>query len=212
MNAIMDRAARMLPGHIKDHVKGRLAALRADRRGSVAIEFALVLPFLMGLLLGGVTVFDMYRFAERTESTTYTIADLIARRDFVDRQNLDDLHATHVALLGGEVKDVRTRISSVVKREVKNGRSKGNGKGKKKYELVVEWTYDSRNVNGCKPATDVPLELVPEIAENDSVVIVETHAEKDLFTDRVTGSQDGSFSNNAVARPRYVSAIGLKPC
>ena len=190
-----------------------LRSLMADGSGVAGIEFAMVAPLLLGLLIGGVTLFDMYRYAERAETVTYTIADLLSRRDFVDKKNLEDLHATHAALLGGTNERTRTRMSSVVKREIKENNGKGKAKGKKKtYELVVEWTYDSENVNECKPADNVPLHLVPDIAVNDSVVIVETDSKKRMFTDRINDTDKVVFVSQAVVRPRYVNAIGLKSC
>ena len=194
-----------------------LGALARDTSGAAAIEFVLVAPLLLGLLLGGVTLFDMYRYAERTEATTFTLADILSREAFVDEQNLADLHATHLALLGGHAEDGRTRISSVVKKATKKckGKSKGKGKGnncKDKIELVAQWTYDSDKPGSCKAAKNLPLKLVPEIAVNDSVVIVETSSTKQLFTDSINDRKENVFSDTAVVRPRYVMALGLRNC
>ena len=183
-----------------------LRSLAADDRGSAGIEFALVVPLLLGLLLGSVTLFDLYRYAERTEATTYTIADLLSRQDLVDRETLDDLHATHAALIGGDPKMVSTRMSSVVKKVTK--RDKKNQPTK--IELVVQWTYDSDKVGECKPAKDLPLDLVPDIAVNDSVLIVETASKKWAMTDRIDGELERSFSDYAIVRPRYRTAVALR--
>ena len=201
MEAVMKRMAAARP----DRSIGRL--LR-DPSGAAGVEFVLVAPLLLGLLLGGVTLFDMYRYAERTEATTYTVADILSREDLVDKQSLADLHATHLALLGGQAEKARTRMSSVVRKVTKKDK-KGNPI---KIELVAQWTYDSDDVNECKPATDLPLDMVPDIALNDSVVIVETNSVKHLFTDKLNGIQKGAFEEMAIVRPRYVNAIGLKDC
>ena len=214
--------SRMATRRLAARIGAKVRSLRSDERGVAGIEFALIAPLLLGLLLGGVTLFDIYRYAERTEATTYTVADLISRSRVLEKNDMADLHATHVALLGTPADKTRTRVSSVFKKEIKakgkgKGKSKGKGKGKGKkdpveFEYVVRWTYDSDRPDSCKPAKNVPLDIIPDIAINDSVLIVETGARKMLFSDMLTTSQEKLYLNQVAIRPRYVPEINLLKC
>lgn len=64
----------------------------ADRRGVVAVEFALVLPVLMLMFLGSYETYLYIRAVSICERTAFTIADLIARRgaNMIDDASGDD--------------------------------------------------------------------------------------------------------------------------
>ncbi len=68
-----------------------LAALPRDRRGAIVVEFALILPILITILLG---CFDATRFVllhQKLDRTASTMADLVAQSDGISVAQLNDL-------------------------------------------------------------------------------------------------------------------------
>ena len=55
------------------------AALAGDRRGAVMIEFALIVPVLVVLLLGALDTGRLVLAHQKADSTAATVADLVAR-------------------------------------------------------------------------------------------------------------------------------------
>jgi Flp pilus assembly protein TadG len=58
----------------------RLRDLRGDRRGVAAIEFAIVLPFMLVLYIGGVELGDGMAIQVKVTNTTHTVADLVTQQ------------------------------------------------------------------------------------------------------------------------------------
>ena len=219
------RALRAHRGALADRLTRRLRAkrraFRDDESGVAALEFVIIAPVMFGLLLAGVNAFDIYRYAEIAERTTYTVADILSREDLVDTAALNQIHDTHVALLGPQALVPRTRIISVENEEIK----KGNGKSHdpKKGKLKVAWAYDSAS-GGPVTVTTVPTDLVPEVAIGESVLIVFTYSANRRVTEFLSSStweslgarlKDdselfGAHLNTAVIRPRYTLSVDYR--
>ena len=58
---------------------GSLVRLARNISGMAAIEFALILPVMLLIYLGGFDVMHMVRAADKVESTSKTLADLVAQ-------------------------------------------------------------------------------------------------------------------------------------
>ncbi len=76
----------------------RLPSLLGDRRGIAAVEFALIAPALIFLVMG---VFEMsFRFRASEEATRYVheVADLVSRETELTSDKLEDIYnaATHM--------------------------------------------------------------------------------------------------------------------
>lgn len=61
----------------------RIAALRTDRRGIAATEFALIAPFLIFLYVGSVQLADAISASRKVTVTTRTLADLTSQYNSV---------------------------------------------------------------------------------------------------------------------------------
>ena len=71
-----------------------LRAFASARRGAVAIEFAIIVPVLVALILGGV---DMGRYAllhQKAQRTAATVADLIAGDPILTDTTIDGMMAS----------------------------------------------------------------------------------------------------------------------
>lgn len=66
-------------------------SLADDRRGVLPVEFALVLPVLILLLIGGADVTWLYIANNKVQRAAAVIADLTARTNSIHRSDVDDL-------------------------------------------------------------------------------------------------------------------------
>lgn len=183
---------------------GLLARLRRDARGLAGVEFALVFPLLAMLFAGGFTLFEMFRFAERLEASTATVADIVSRQPTVDDASMARFHQTFAHLVKLPQNEAMIRITSiehVVTEEGKNGAPDTT-------EMQVRWVYDTRTGITTTPA-NLPMNKLPIIAVDDSVLVVESWATGD--TTFKTLSENGLYSADydsmAMVRPRYVAKI-----
>ena len=161
--------------------------LLRETGGSTIVEFALLAPILLTVLLGSVTAFDMFRNAQNVEKATFTIGDMLSRQTVMTESTLTGM----LVLLQNMVPtagDGGLRISSVAK-------DKG--------VLVRRW---SRRVGSNVPDTPLPADILPDIAEGDSVLITESFVPHAAM---VAGFGFGNitFQSKAAHRPRFIIAI-----
>ena len=168
----------------------KFKAWRRDASGSTIVEFALLAPVLLTVLLGSVTAFDMYRNAQNVEKATFTIGDMLSREKVVTGAKLNDMldllrHLVPTSSDGG------LRITSITK---KNG------------VYVVQWT---RKLGNNVPDTPIPVAMVPNIVSGDSIVLTESYVPHEAM---VAGFGFGNivFHSQAAHRPRFVTSIPLQ--
>ncbi|NGP19388.1 hypothetical protein G5575_18670 [Devosia chinhatensis] len=154
------------------------------------IEFALLAPILIALLLGTVTLFDLFRNFQSVEKATFTVGDMMSRQTEMDQARLDEMlvllkHMVPSADDGG------LRVSSV-----------SNSGGR----LVVNW---SEKTGSAIPVTPVNTAGLPSIAEGDSVLVTESFVPHRALVDSF-GLDALTFRGHAAHRPRSVSAISFK--
>ena len=165
-----------------------LRRLLGHQGGASAVEFALLTPIALLLLMGSVTLFDLFRHQQNAEKATFTVGDILSRDTAIGGGRVNDMLAllknmVVVAVDGG------LRVSSVVQ----------NSSG-----LQIVWTQRAGNTVPM-PAT-VDLSKVPTLAVGDSVLITETFApHRAMFAgfsvDRII------YHNVAITRPRFVQRI-----
>jgi len=164
---------------------------RKDDRGVSGIEFALLLPLLLALLLGTVTIFDLFRTAQSAEKSTFSVGDMISRHTSADTSLLNEM-VTFVEKTVSLSGKARMRVSSI---------SKKSGK------LILDW---SKVVGNTAITLDtLTYDLVPDIAEGDSVILTETYMPYRAFVAGF-GFDRFTFNNKAVHRPRFVGKIAFQ--
>jgi Flp pilus assembly protein TadG len=124
---------------------------KSAKRGSVTVEFALVLPIMLTIYFGLVTITDGYAIKQRVELTSRTISDLTGR---MKTDTINDADVTNVATASATImapydsNGMVMTLASVVVR--KNG---ANLQGQ------VCWSA-SRRVDGSNlSSTTPPVEL-----------------------------------------------------
>lgn len=167
-----------------------LRRLARSRRGVSTIEFALVVPVLVLVLFTASALFLLYRESSRAEAATFTVADILSRRNTVDRGFLDTSYAMFLKMLPADASQVTFRVSSLKM-------TKG--------AFRVDWSFP---VSPLLPLTDAAVleGRLPKIAEGDSLVVVETAVAYVPVVDLI-GLGAGRHVNVAANRPRFTTAI-----
>lgn len=161
--------------------------LRKDERGASIVEFALLVPVLLVLLIGTVTLFDLFRNLQSVEKATFTVGDMMSRQTEMNQATLDRMlslmrHMVPTASDGG------LRVSSIAKEEGM---------------MVVQW---SASVGDAVPITTLPSSVVPDVAEGDSVLLTESFVPHRAFSGAF-GFGAVTFEARSAHRPRFLAQI-----
>lgn len=163
-------------------------SLRRDERGASGVEFALILPLLLAVLLGTVTLFDLFRTAQSAEKGAFTVGDMLSRQTAINSATLTGM----VTFIKNSVDfrgEPRLRVSSI-----------SNVGG----TLTLDWSHTVGNEDIEIAAIDYS--VIPTIAVNDSVILTEVFVPHRAFV-ATFGLDDVIYRNRAVHRPRFVSKI-----
>lgn len=92
----------------------RLKGFRQANAGLAALEFALLAPMMVFLLLGSVDLLNMLDTNRRLENATVSLADVVARDTEVSNDEINGIWAAlDVLMVPGDATNVDVRLSSV---------------------------------------------------------------------------------------------------
>jgi hypothetical protein len=181
---------------------------RADERGAIAVEFALVAGFLFMVLLVSVSLYDAYRAGRRMDYTAGAIADLTTRMAFVTPDSIDDLFATGRILLeqAGPSADLDILIAGI-SNPVGNG-IRGDGSGNPN-DLALDWSFSTSSSLSITQSQLAGLTL-PDIFDGEGVALVRIEGDYNVLFP-VAGLQSSfNFTRQAVRRPRFSDRVLLE--
>ena len=169
-----------------------------DQDGVAAIEFAMVMPFLVLFMVGAVNLFDGYQGAEAYQKAGTTVVDLVTRQEteFGDTER-DMIFATADALLGkyGGSSDFEISITSVVNEFDSDSDP----------TLTIEWSEAN-----IPSAELIEAELInykiPSIAEGGTVILIVMSGSYKSFT-LTDYFGEYSYSRYFIRRPRFLDSI-----
>lgn len=164
---------------------------RRDERGVSVVEFALLLPVLLALLLGTVTLFDLFRTAQSAEKATFTVGDMLSRRTAISDSLLNSM-VTFIAQTVDYEGQAAIRASSV-----------SNSGG----TLVLDWSRVAGNSSITLPQLDYS--DLPDLAVGDSVILTEVHIPHRAFVP-IIGMDHIVYANRATHRPRFIGKIAYQ--
>jgi len=169
-----------------------LKNLREDCRGVVAIEFALMAPVLVIMLLG-VTELNNYMMAARkVGQAAFTAADLISQETDISSSELSELFQAS-RLVMHPLDDTNLTLGAA---SVRYDDDTG--------DPTVDWT-DTYNGGSVSNPTTVATGMG---SAGESVIIVTaTYNYSPLFSLIMSGTY--SLSETSIARPRYIDYVGL---
>lgn len=173
--------------------------LMRDRRGVAAVEFALVLPFMLVLFLGVTELNSALTLDRKVSQAASSVADLVAQADRLKSSEVNDLLKLSRAVLDPYPEaPLKVVVASVWMKEVNQPR--------------VMW---SRAMNTAQWGTNSapPIELPKELTRQKDTYLIVAHAEyehrptfaavlKDVFN-----SATITLSDTYYMRPRVSTSV-----
>ncbi|MEM9106675.1 MAG: hypothetical protein AAGC96_13560 [Pseudomonadota bacterium] len=172
-----------------------------DRDGIAAVEFALVLPFLVLILINVVSFFDGFRGDKIISKTTGVVVDLVTRdKGPIDDAAFEELVAVATALTG---KYAVSSEFTVVVASIRNVFDVDE-------DDALELVWSRSNVDDAVLEQEDLDELdLPLVAEGDSVIYALVQAQyKPMLVNELIGTF--TLSDHQVRRPRFISEIACE--
>lgn len=187
------------------HWLRRMRDFGSDRRAVSAIEFSMILPFLLILLIGMEEVSGTLNYDRKVSRIANSVADLVAQAQTITPADL-----TALMDLGGKILDpypdtnLETIVASVTFDD--------DGKP------AVDWSYSSKGGSpwaaGSKPPMDLPEAVA---APNSSIVVTQTNLKyvptfSGLFTEYFSRASSIDLSDTYYLRPRLTDTVECPAC
>lgn len=169
-----------------------------ENKAVAAIEFALVMPVLILMSLGGYASYDLFLTDRAINRSSSIVADLTSRSESIDEDYGNDLIEIGRSLVG-EAADNNALFDVSITSVSNTFDSDAN------YELVVNWSVANKP-NLELEDEDIGNYELPFIPEGESVIVVdlklryETAIYSDLF-----GTTE--LNEVEVRRPRFVTMV-----
>lgn len=186
-------------------IRKLIDALLLDRKGVSAVEFAMILPFMLILFIGMVEISDAYNQDRKVSRMANAITDLVAQAQTVSRGDLDgvlDLGATILAPYPAD--DLDIIVSSV------SFDASGNAS--------VDWSYDISGSTPWSAGSPPPITLPETLASpNTSIVLGQstlayTPTFANLFTNYFPRAASITLSDTYYLRPRLTDTVLCMNC
>jgi len=174
-------------------VASLLRRFRDDARGSVSVEFVLVMPFLFWAFMATYVYFDGYRQSVQNLKAAYAIGDMISREtQAINDAYIDSMEAV-LRLMTRSSVPIRLRVSVVRWDE-----------GDDRY--YVDWSRSRGYGAELTNADMIGLaDRLPVMPDNERVILIETEAEYTPVFD--IGMETQRLTNFTFTRPRFAPQV-----
>lgn len=172
-------------------LKIQLNRFRRDQNGTTTVEFLLVMPLIIFWVGGTFTFFNAFSEYTKAVKATYTVADILSRQTLVDDDYIDDMNRLFANFMNKSTNDVWIRVSSIEK--VNN-------------QLGIDWSTATGMHEPLSGYSDIPAEIIPDLLDQESVILVESNTPFVPFLDYV-GLSANTFTNRIVVSPRFSSQL-----
>lgn len=186
----------MRPAHLAVRARRLLRRFNGDKRGVSAVEFAMLLPLMVTLYIGGVEVSSAIAVDRKVTLVSRTLGDLVAQST-----SLNSTEMTNILNAASSV--VQPYSSTLIKATVSRVDVDGNGAAK------VIW---SKTKNGTARATNSTVTLPGALNTNNTSLIwaeaeyVYTPAMGYVITGNLT------LKDQIYMRPRLSDTVACNSC
>lgn len=184
---------------------GSFGRFHRNERGSVLLEFMLLLPLLIWVMIALVAFWDVFRTINTAQKAAYSVSDLISRQeDNLSASFVDGMQDVFDYLMVDTAQDTRLRITSLYYDDAT-----------KKYKLIFSVSPGDRVLPYTETELQALKDRIPVLNDKDSVVIVETLVDyTPPFNTGIFNIADALGSNVfdefVVTPPRFRNAICLQ--
>ena len=141
----------------------RLGKAACNKDGFAAVEFAMIMPVMVIMLLGSVEISDALTVDVRVNTVADSIADIVARSVTVSSNDVDDIMRIGQAMIGKyPIDKMQTEVISLI--------NSPSGDG----SIEVGWSYDSRGGQPYAPGSTYPGDYSGMVQQNNSLIIAKT--------------------------------------
>ncbi len=169
-----------------------LASLSNDE-GVSAIEFALILPFMIAMYTGAMELSALMMADRKATNLAATAADLVAQDNVVTNAEMDDVFAATTAILAPlNPQNATIIVSSVI------ADAGGN--------TSIAWS-DGFNIAGRAPGSQMPNLPAGLVAPGGSVIVAEITFTYQSLTGQFLNGADFAVEDRFYMRPRRTAQI-----
>lgn len=169
----------------------RLSAFVRNQHGTTTVEFILVMPLIVFWIGGTLTFFNAFSEYTKSVKATYTVADILSRQTVIDDNYIDNMNRLFANFMKQSTNDVWLRVSSIAK--VSD-------------TLTVDWSTATGIHNPLAVADDIPTEIIPDLLDEESIILVESHTPFVPFLDYI-GIDANTYISRVVVSPRFSSQL-----
>ena len=194
---------------------------RDDQEGAVTMEFVIMLPLLFTWAVGSFLYYDAYRSLSVTNKVGFTIADIVSRYEEIDEDDFADLQELSERMLPFRNINNRLRISSFCYYDDDPDPQEGhsliwsNAQNIGIAQLADDGSPlldpDGQPVHELDPrrASDIPTDILPLMADQDTVVYVELYSTWQPLSNSIFGLEFTSktWYVDLIIRPRFAQSI-----
>lgn len=168
--------------------------LAKDETGAVTVEFVIVIPLLLTMMILSFEVFDAFKSYSRASKATYAVSDIITRQTQIDQTFVQELHLVMDSMMPWLNEDKWIRVTTISYDSVDG------------YQVV--WSYGSGTTDlwTDQTMTEALIGKLPTVASGDTIVVTETSIPHRSLVQSL-GLDDMVWSVKQIARPRFVTCI-----
>lgn len=182
---------------LRQRINTYASQFAADTRGSVSVEFIIILPIIFYAFMGIYVYFEGFRQSTINLKAAYTISDLISREtEIISDEYIDSMQA---------MMQILTRANSPIAMRLSVVRWSDDDN-----RYFVEWSQNRDYAPNYTDATISSIEhKLPLLPDNEIVIVVETdNTYVPLFNVGMDNKQLKSF---VFTKPRWVDQLCYLP-